>query len=401
MYGFSDRIKNLSGSATREILKLTQRPEIISFAGGMPAAECLPCDIVKDIANDILGGANAPKILQYGRTEGCDELNEMLVGYLSKHGISTDTDGIQVVSGGQQGLDLMCKAFLNVGDTVLVENPTYLAFLQIAKTYEANIIGVDADANGLVLADLEDKLEKYRPKLLYTVPTFSNPTGKTYTTENRKAIVELCEKFGTVVIEDDPYGRLRYGGDEVPLMKTMDARGTVVYITSFSKTVAPSLRVAVACGDKEIIRKLTIGKQGADVHNPALTQTIVAEYLKRGYFEPVLERNIKVYRERRDAMLAALDKYMPNEIVYTRPNGGLFVWVTLPAYIDAKAMLPEAIERNVAYIQGEEFFPKSGDGKNTMRLNFSNSSPERIDKGISILAELIKQKMRKHKENTL
>ena len=401
MYDFSDRIKNLSGSATREILKLTQRPEIISFAGGMPAEECLPCAVIKEIANDILGGANADKILQYGRTEGCDALNARLVEYLAELGITTDTEGIQVVSGGQQGLDLMCKAFLNKGDTVLAENPTYLAFLQIAKTYEADVVGVDAYENGLVISDLENKLKKHKPKLLYTVPTFSNPTGKTYSAENRKAIVELCLKYDTVIIEDDPYGRLRYGGDEVPLMKTMDSHGIVVYITSFSKTVAPSLRVAVACGEKELIRKLTIGKQGADVHSPALTQTIIAEYLKRGYFAPVLDRNIAIYRERRDSMLAALDRYMPSGVEYTRPDGGLFIWVTLPEYFDAKEMLPDAIARNVAYIQGEEFFPKSGDGKNTMRLNFSNSSPEKIDRGISVLSDLIKDKMRKHKEITL
>ena len=401
MFDFSDRIKNLSGSATREILKLTSRPEIISFAGGMPAAECLPCDIIRDIAAELLGGNDAPKILQYGRTEGCDELNAALIEYLAGLGISTDTDGIQVVSGGQQGLDLMCKAFVNVGDTVLVENPTYLAFLQIAKTYEANIVGVDADGDGLVLDDLERKLKKHKPKLLYVVPTFSNPTGKTYTAQNRKAIIELCDRYGTVVIEDDPYGRLRYSGADVPLMKTMDTRGRVVYITSFSKTVAPSLRVAVACGDRDIIRKLTVGKQGADVHNPALTQMIVAEYLKRGFFAPVLKRNLEVYRERRDAMLAALDRYMPSEVSYTRPDGGLFIWMTLPEFFSAKEMLPEAIANNVAYIQGEEFFPRVGDGKNTMRLNFSNSSPEKIDRGIAVLAKLIKQNIHKHKETKL
>lgn len=391
MYNFSDRIKDLNGTATREILKLTSSPEIISFAGGMPAGDCLPCGKIAEIAAELLGGATAATLLQYGRTEGYAPFNEYATEYLRQLGIDAPADGIQVLSGGQQGLDLMCKAFLNKGDTVLVENPTYLAFLQIAKTYEANIAGVAADNDGLVLSDLESKLKAYSPKLLYVVPTFSNPTGKTYSAANRKAIVELCEKYGTVIIEDDPYSRLRYGGAEVPPLKTFDTHGIAVYITSFSKTIAPGLRVAVAAGAPEVIRKLSIGKQGADVQNPALCQAIVAEYLKRGYFYPTLNENIAVYRSRRDAMLAALDKYMPKEVAYTRPDGGLFIWATLPEYVDTAAMLPEAIANNVAYISGKEFFA-DGSGANTMRLNFSSSDISRIEKGVATLAEIIKHK---------
>lgn len=396
MYKFSDRIKDLSGTATREILKLTKRADVISFAGGMPATECLPCEIISGIAVDILNGTRAASVLQYGQTEGCGELIEQLIVYLRSLGIETNADGVQVVSGGQQGLDLMCKAFVNTGDTVLVENPTYLAFLQIAKTYQANTVGVDADENGLVLSDLEAKLKKYRPKLLYVVPTFSNPTGKTYTAENRKGIVKLCKEYGTVIIEDDPYGRLRYDGAQIPPLKTFDDSGIVVYITSFSKTVAPSLRVAVATGAPEVIRKVSIGKQGADVQSPALCQTIVAEYLKRGHFSGVLQKSIAVYKKRKDAMICALEKYMPSEVVFTRPDGGLFIWAELPEYIDTAELLGEAINRNVAFISGKEFFA-DGSGRNTMRLNFSNSDEARIDKGISILAELIKQKIKEHR----
>lgn len=396
MYKFSKGIKDLSGTATREIFKLLQRPEIISFAGGMPARDCIPCDVIADISSELLSGDGAFDILQYGRTEGCDALNTELIAYLCGLGIETDESGIQVVSGGQQGLDLMCKAFVDPGDTVLVENPTYLAFLQIAKTYRANIVGVDADENGLVLSDLDGKLKKYSPKLLYVVPTFSNPTGKTYSVENRKNIVALCEKYGTVVIEDDPYSRLRYEGEHVPPLKIFDKSGNVVYITSFSKTIAPGLRVAVACGAPELIRKISIGKQGADVHNPALCQMLVAEYLRRGYFKPVLERSLDVYRARRDCMLSALAKYMPSEVTYTHPCGGLFVWAALPKYIDTNEMLASAIERNVAYIGGKEFYA-DGSGANTMRLNFSNSDFERIDKGVSTLADLIKTKITRHR----
>ncbi len=394
MYKFSDRIKDLNGTATREILKLTARPEVISFAGGMPATQALPCGIIDGIARDILGGPLSAAVLQYGQTEGRPEFIEQMIGYMRDLGISAKPENLQVLSGGQQGLDLMCKAFLNTGDTVLVENPTYLAFLQIAKTYQANVVGVDAADDGLILSDLESKLKKYSPKLLYCVPTFSNPTGKTYSRENRKAIVELCDRYGTVIIEDDPYGRLRYDGEEVPLMKTFDRTGCVVYITSFSKTIAPGLRVAIACGDREVIRKVSIGKQGADVQSPTLCQMIVAEYFKRGYYYDIIKSNIETYRTRKNAMQTALEKYMPSGVKFTRPQGGLFIWAELPDNIDAAEMLPEAIKNNVAYIQGTEFFADGG-GKNTMRLNFSNSDESRIDKGIKILAELIKNKIGK------
>ncbi len=397
MFKFSDRIKDLNGAATREILKLTAKPEVISFAGGMPAADCLPCDIINEIASDILSSADAKRVLQYGTTEGDPILIEQLVKYMNALGIRAAANGLQVLSGGQQGLDLMCKAFINNGDTILVENPTYLAFLQIAKTYQANVIGVKSDDDGLVLSDLENKLKAYKPKLLYIVPTFSNPTGRTYSAQNRKAIVELCEKYGTVVIEDDPYGRLRYSGDAVPLVKSFDRSGNVVYVTSFSKTIAPGLRVAFICGDPELIRKVSIGKQGVDVQNVGLTQRIVAEYLKRGYLDKVVNANIKVYAARRDTMLSALDRYMPKEVKYTRPSGGLFIWAELPEYLDATKLLGEALEQNVAYINGSEFFVEENGkavGKNTLRLNFSNSDEARIEKGIKILSKIIKGHIR-------
>lgn len=395
MYSFSDKLKDLNGAATREILKLTARPEMISFAGGMPAAECLPREIIAEISAELLSGPNAARLLQYGQTEGFAELNAELIKYLASIGINAGAENVQVVSGGQQGLDLMCKAFINKGDCILVENPTYLAFLQIAKTYEAKVIGVDSSDDGLILSDLESKLKEHRPKLLYVVPTFSNPTGRTYSIQNRKNIIELCEKYGTVIIEDDPYGRLRYSGETVPPMKTLDRNGTVVYITSFSKTIAPGLRIALCCGNAEIIRKVSIGKQGADVQNPAICQMIVAEYLKRGYFEKVLEKNIAVYRERRNVFIKALERYMPKEVKYTRPDGGLFIWAELPEYIDAAATLNEALAQNVAYIQGNEFYADGG-GRNTLRLNFSNSDNERIQKGVKVLSELFSKKIKEH-----
>lgn len=393
MQRFSDRIKDLNGTATREILKLTSRPEVISFAGGMPATCCLPCAEIAAIASDILGGNGAASVLQYGQTEGRAEFINTMIGYMKDLGLEASAENVQVLSGGQQGLDLMCKAFINNGDTILVENPTYLAFLQIAKTYQANVVGVDADGDGLILSDLEDKLKKYSPKILYCVPTFSNPTGKTYSAENRKSIVHLCEKYGTVIIEDDPYGRLRYDGKDVPLLKTFDKSGIAVYITSFSKTIAPGLRVAVICGSPEIIRKVSIGKQGTDVQSPALNQLIVVEYFKRGLYYKNINKNLAVYKERKDAMIAALERYMPSEVKFTRPDGGLFIWAECPKCVDTSAMLERAIAKNVAYICGKEFYA-DGSGKNTMRLNFSNSDVERIERGIKILGDLIKDEIK-------
>ena len=266
MSNYSTRMNGLNGSATREILKLTAQPDMISFAGGLPAAECIPTDKIAEITADVLSGGNALSALQYGVTEGAMPFREELRKFLADGGVKTSSvDELFVVSGGQQGIDLTCKVFLDKGDYVLVENPTYLAFLQIASSYEATPIGVDADENGLCLADLEAKIKKYRPKFLYVVPTFSNPTGRSYSIENRKAIAELAEKYDVMVLEDDPYSRLRYSGESLPPIKSFDRAGKVLYVTSFSKILAPGLRTGVMCGNPEIIKKLVVGKQCADV----------------------------------------------------------------------------------------------------------------------------------------
>ena len=223
----------------------------------------------------------------------------------------SSTDNLFVVSGGQQGIDLMCKVFLDKGDVVLVENPTYLAFLQIAATYEARVVGVESDKQGLVLSDLEEKIKKHKPKFIYVVPTFSNPTGRSYTAENRRGIAYLADKYGVMVLEDDPYSRLRFTGDFVPALKSYDISDKVVYVTSFSKILSPGLRVAVMAGGKEVIRKLVIAKQGTDLHTASLSQLIACEYLKRGYLKPDIEKSLPVYRTRREAMTRALDEFMP------------------------------------------------------------------------------------------
>lgn len=397
-YIYSDRMSKMNGAATREILKLLTRPEIISFAGGFPATQTLPQKDIQQIAIQLLSEGNATKVLQYGKTEGFPELIEQLIDYATSVNIQGITaENVQVISGGQQGIDLMSKVFVNPGDAVLVENPTYLTAIQIFDSYQAKIVGVDADDNGLILEDLEAKIKKYNPKMLYCVPTFSNPTGKTYSLENRKKIAEITAKYGVMVLEDDPYSKIRLDGVEVPSIKSLDTAGNVVYVTSFSKVLSPGLRVGAAIGNAEVIRKLAIAKQGVDVTTSNLSQLICAEYLKRNLLSVNIRNAIPIYRERRDAMLAAIAKYMPEEFKYTRPEGGLFVWGEFNAPINTVELAPEAIKHDVAYIQGQVFFA-DGSGLNTLRLNYSNSTVERIDDGIHRLGDMFKAEIAKLKK---
>ena len=389
---FADRMANMNGTATREIFKLLSRPEIISFAGGLPAKECLPLKEIADITQELLASADV-SLLQYGTTEGFLSLRQRLVEYVRDVGITgIDTDNTLVISGGQQGIDLLCKALLNKGDVVLVEDPTYLAVLPIIDSYEGRAVGVKACAEGLDLDDLEKKIVAYKPKLLYVVPTFSNPTGRTYTEENRKAIAKLTAKYGVIVLEDDPYGKLRFSGKAVPSLKSFDADNNVVYISSFSKIISPGLRVGVAVGDKAILRKMAIGKQGTDLHTSNLAQKIVEKYLEKGYLTPNVEKSLPLYLRRKTAMIDAIEKYMPAEFRHTDPDGGLFIWGELPAGVDTVKLLPAALECNVAYIQGQVFYA-DGSGLNTIRLNYSNADPEQIDKGIHALGDLLKKKL--------
>ena len=393
MSNYSTRMNGLNGSATREILKLTAQPDMISFAGGLPAAECIPTDKIAEITADILGSNNALSALQYGVTEGAMPFREELRKFLADGGVATSSvDELFVVSGGQQGIDLMCKVFLDKGDYVLVENPTYLAFLQIASSYEATPVGVDSDENGLILSDLEAKIKKYHPKFLYVVPTFSNPTGRSYSIENRKGIAALAEKYDIMVLEDDPYSRLRYSGKPLPPVKSFDRAGKVLYVTSFSKILAPGLRTGVMCGNADVIKKLVVGKQCADVHTSGLSQAIACEYLKRGYLKPNVEKSLPIYLAGKTAMTDALDKYIPEEFRRTDPDGGLFIFGEFTVPVDTVKAFPEAIAQKVAYVPGKSFYVGEG-GLNTIRLNYSNADEEKIERGIRALGEVFKKKV--------
>ena len=392
-YSFADRMQNLEGNAIREIFKLLENPEVISFAGGNPDPAALECGRVRQFADEILSAPDGWKVLQYGSTEGYLPLRQALLSYVERVGIrGLELDNCLVVSGGQQAIDLVCKALLNKGDVVLVEDPTYLAVLHILKPYEARAVGVRSEDDGLDLADLEEKVKLHRPKFLYVVPNFSNPSGKTYSLAKRQAIADLAARYDFVVVEDDPYRELRYSGEPLPSVKSFDAAGRVLYVTSFSKTVAPALRVGGAFGDAELVRKLIIGKQAADVHTSSLPQAVVWKYLQTGAIWEHLAEIVPLYREKRDAMVRAVDAYFPADFSYVVPAGGLFLFGTFTEGLSAKALFSTAVNKyRAAYVCGSDFYA-DGRGDNSVRLNFSNASVDNIEQGIRRLGEMFRKR---------
>lgn len=391
-FTYSDRLKDLGGNAIREIFKLLEDPQVVSFAGGFPTIDSLPNKDIAEITSELLNSNKAGEILQYGGTEGWTPFRQTTCDYVKRFGINNaKIENTLIVSGGQQTIDLMCKAFLNKGDVVLVEDPTYLACLHIIKTYEGKAVGVKSNNDGLDIADLEAKIIKFKPKFLYVVPTFSNPTGNTYSVQNRIAIAELTAKYGLPVLEDDPYSRLRFSGEAVPCLKSFEKDNNILFTTSFSKIIAPGLRTAVAVGDAGLIRKLTIGKQAADVHTSSLSQAIINEYLKKGLLDPHIANIIPCYKTKKDAMLNTLDKFMPKEFSYTNPDGGLFIWreADKKCGFNAVKAFPELVKKyKVAYVSGHSFFADES-GTNTLRLNYSNASVEQITNGIEKMCKFL------------
>lgn len=398
-YRYAQRTQRMKASAIRELLKFAEQPEMISFGGGFPAAEVFPVDEFKRACNYVLEhkGADA---LQYGGTDGYVPLREMIARHTISLGIKVDIDNILITSGSQQALDLLGKIFINRGDRVLVESPTYLGALQAWNAYGAEYIAVPTDENGMQTDQLEEAL-RIGPKFIYVLPNFQNPTGTTLPIERRKKIIELADRYGVPIIEDDPYGQLRYEGEDLPAVELLDSQmrmssgnytGNVIYLSTFSKILAPGLRLAWAIAPKEVIRKMSLAKQGTDLHTSTFNQIVAHEVGQHGF----IDRHVKViqetYRERRNAMLDALEEHMPAGVSWTKPQGGLFLWATLPEKINSTDMLQEAIDEKVAYVPGEFFYP-DGKGKNSMRLNFSFCKPEIINEGISRLGKAIKKKL--------
>jgi len=391
-YNFANRMEGLNENVIREIFKIAQMPDLISFAGGLPSPDAFPLDEIKEITAKVLE-QHGQKILQYGVTEGHNPLREFISSWVKRYAIETEVDNVLIVSGSSQGIDLAAKSFINPGDYVLVENPTFLSAIQTFKGYQARIIPVDMDQDGMIPEDLELKIREFKPKLLYTIPHYQNPTGITLSQERRERIMNIINRTNVVVIEDDPYVELRYyadircKNDRLPALKSMDTNNQVIYLGSFSKIVSPGLRVGYVVADKEILRKMIICKQANDLHTSTLSQVIVYEFATTSLVRHIRSIN-EGYLNKRNLMIEMLNKYMKRKARWTEPDGGLFLWLILDSNINTSELLKQAVEKKVAYIPGFPFYAEGG-GENTMRLNFSNASLDDIKTGIERLAEII------------
>jgi len=402
---YAERAKAVKSSIIRDLLKITQKPEIISFAGGLPAADMFPAVRFQEACRKVLE-RDAAVALQYGETEGYAPLREMIARHISRYGIQARSENLLITSGSQQALDLIGKLLINPGDRIVVEAPTYLGALQAFGVYGADYVSVPSDENGLRTDLLESSLRS-GPKCMYVLPNFQNPGGSTLSGERRQTLVRLADQYGIPIIEDDPYGQLRYEGEHLAALVVLDRQnqrredgyilGNVIYLSTFSKTLAPGLRLGWVVAPPEVIARLAQLKQGADLHTSTFTQAIAYEVARDNFLDEHVKKLRIVYRERRDDMLDALARYFPPEVTWTRPQGGLFLWVTLPEGMDANVLLQEALKQNVAFVPGDCFFAPnlhSQEACRHLRLNFSNAKPERIREGIRRLGTAVKAQAR-------
>ena len=386
---FASRFDGISGSAIREIFKLLAVPGMISFAGGNPSLSALPDEQCAELAKELLLD-KGKVLLQYGATEGYAPLRESLVPYLKdRFSFECKADEILPVTGSTQAMDLLCKALIDPGDKVVVENPTFLGNMQAIRLYQAQLVPVDSDDDGIKVDELEEVFKKEHPKLLYIIPTFQNPTGRTLSLERRKKIAELASQYGVVVAEDDPYRDLRYTGQELPSIKSFDAEGWVAFMGSFSKVISPGLRVGFLAANPALLRKCVIGKQSSDVHTANLSQAIVDAYLRRNLLMPHVEEICKGYARQMNTMLGLLSK-CGGVARYTKPEGGLFIFAELEDGMDALKLLMKCVDKGVAYVPGTHFYPGGGH-ENTFRLNFSMCTVEQIEKGMGLMNEVFSE----------
>ncbi len=384
----ASRTESMASSAIREILKVANRPGMITLAGGIPAPETFPMDILEQVFSRVISkwGASA---FQYDLTEGFIPLREAAVSYLQRYSVEASSEEILVSSGSQGLLDSIGKILISPGNTVAVESPTYLGALQAFNPYGPRYVEIKSDENGAVPESLEEVLVKDRPKFVYLVPTFQNPSGRTIPLQRRKTIAEIIIRHNALLIEDDPYAALRYRGDVVPSIKSM-APSHVLYATTFSKVFAPGLRVGLAVPPTgELGSWLVKAKQGTDLHTSTLSQAMAAVYLEEGYLEERLPLICDFYAPRLDAMLDAMDESFPSEWNWSRPEGGMFLWAEGPVGTDILKLYEKALSRNVAFVPGRYFFAHPDSGSRTMRLNFTNANPDMLQKAIRTLASLI------------
>ena len=394
---YAERMAGVNSSIIRELLKLTQIPGLISFAGGLPAPEIFPIDVCNSAATTLLQ-TQGQQALQYSATEGYTPLRQFIADKLNRMGMNFTVDNILITSGSQQALDIIGKIFIDPHDNVLTERPSYLGALQAWKAYQSEFVTVPVDNDGVDVDAMEAVL-KSNPKFMYILPNFQNPAGVTLSLERRKKLVALANQYGIPIVEDDPYGELRYEGDDLPSLVALDRKlhddddGNVLYLGTFSKIFAPGLRLGWMAGPTAVIQKCTMAKQGADLHTSTFTQMLLYEIAKDGFLDEHKQLIRRVYKERRDIMLEGLEKHMPDGVTWTHPQGGLFLWVTLPEEMQARDVFDRALENKVAFVPGSAFFPESDSGytgHNTMRLNFSNAKPDQIAIGIERLGQAIR-----------
>ncbi len=389
-YRYAGRLSNIRASEIRELLKLTERPEVISFAGGLPASELFPIQEIKEV-NDYVLDCCGEQALQYTTTEGFQPLRRWIAERMnSRLGTSFDEDNIMITHGSQQALDLTGKVFLEEGDVVLCESPTYLAAISAFRAYGCRFAEVETDEDGMVISRLEKALEENPgAKLIYIVPDFQNPTGRTWSLARRRQLAELSAKYNVVVIEDNPYGELRYEGDFLPSVKSFDKEGNVLCTGTFSKIFCPGYRIGWIAGEKEVIRKYVLVKQGVDLQCNTVAQMVISSFLEKYDIDAHIDKIREVYHRRRDAAVDSIERFFPDNIKYTKPEGGLFLWVELDRKVNTTKLLEKCLEQDVAFVPGDSFYPNSGKS-NTMRINFSNTQEEKIVEGIRRIGNAIR-----------
>ena len=398
---FAQRTQGMRRSEIRELLKLTEQPGVISFGGGLPAPEVFPIKEFEEACLRVLREQGA-EALQYSATEGYRPLRDMIARHSCRYGVTVTADNILITSGSQQALDLVGKIFINQGDHILVERPTYLAAIQAWNTYQAQYTAVGIDDDGMRPDELEAAL-RGAPKFIYALPNFQNPTGVTLSLERRRTLVSLADHYGCPIIEDDPYGQLRYEGEHLPSIVAVDSEyrsgdgkpysGNVMYMSTFSKTLAPGLRLGWIIGPVSVIERLIQAKQGTDLHTSTFNQVVAYEVARHGFLDEHVRLIRRVYRERRDAMLAAMATHFPEGVTWTHPEGGLFLWVRFPEGVDAVDLLRESLKEKVAFLAGAPFFVDHAE-VNTARFNFSNANPERIREGIRRIGVVLKRMLK-------
>jgi 2-aminoadipate transaminase len=393
---FAERTKVMKSSAMRDLMAITERPEVISLAGGFPDTSTFPADsyaaLMRGVATD-----SCARALQYAPTEGMAVVKECVREVMRAEGVAVDADDLLITTGGQQVIDLVCKTLLDPGDVVVAEAPTYPGAVPTFSTYQADVVQVAVDGEGMVVDELEATLGELeaagrRPKFIYTVPTFQNPAGVTLSLARRERLVEIAHERELLVLEDNPYGLLRFEGDPLPTLRELDGGEFVIYLGTFSKILSPGIRLGWTAAPRPVLEKMNLGKQAADLCSSSMTQHFVAAYFAAGAWEGYVRSLVEIYRRRRDVMLDALAEHLPREADWTRPRGGLFVWATLPDYIDTTDLLARALREDVAFVPGRAAYV-DGRGGSEMRLNFSGVDEDDIREGVRRIGKVVAEQV--------